>query len=104
MIRSEADKLQFISADEDAEHVLEDFMTGIFSESYSDCVYYKKRLLAFVAVLIIIEVLHLRTLVSPFLKGWHHLEVAQARKPGLIHSSKTQQKRKRFPTLYQVLH
>lgn len=46
-------------------------------------------LLVFVAVLIIIEVLRVLTPVAPFLKGWHHLEVAQARKSGLIHSSKT---------------
>lgn len=53
MIRSEADKLQFISADEDTEHFLEAFITGIFSESYPDCVGYEKRLLAFVAVVFV---------------------------------------------------
>ena len=52
--------------------------------------------LVFVAiVLMIIKVLHVLAPVAPFLKGWHHLEVAQARKLGIIHTTKIQQQRKR---------
>lgn len=55
-------------------------------------------LLALVVVAIVsmvMEELHVPAPVGPFLSGWHLLVAAQARKRDIMHSSKTQQKRKR---------
>lgn len=46
-------------------------------------------------VLMIMKELHVPAPVVPFLNGWHHLVAARARKSDIIHSSKTQQKKKR---------